>query len=219
MAEETGLIVPRGLWALEQACTDALAWPDHCRVAVNLSAAQFRGGQLPTAIADVLARTGLPARRLELEVTESLLIKNFDQALEALTGLKALGIRIALDDFGTGYSSLSYLQRFPFDKLKIDKSFIDALDGASGGRAIVAAILAMSLSLGLDVTAEGVETAEQLAILRSMGCGTIQGYLLGRPMSADRVRALVAARSAAANPALLPSPFTAALARETGLVA
>ena len=191
VAEESGLIVPLGLWTLEQACTDALAWPDHCRVAVNLSAAQFRGGQLPAAVADVLARSGLPARRLELEVTESLLIKNFDQALETLQRLKDLGVRIALDDFGTGYSSLSYLQRFPFDKLKIDKSFIDALESAKGGQAIVAAILAMSRSLSLDVTAEGVETVEQLSILRSMGCGTIQGYLLGRPMSADQVRSLL----------------------------
>ncbi len=219
MAEETGLIVPLGLWTLEQACTDALAWPDHCRVAVNLSAAQFRGGQLPALVAGILARSGLPARRLELEVTESLLIRNFDQALETLRGLKALGVRIALDDFGTGYSSLSYLQRFPFDKLKIDKSFIDALEGAKGGRAIVAAILAMSRSLSLDVTAEGVETMEQLAILQSLGCGTIQGYLLGRPMPADRVGSLLAAQNVPAGPVLLRQPPAAVLAHGSGLVA
>lgn len=194
VAEEAGLIAPLGLWALERACADAMTWPSDCRVAVNLSAAQLRAGNLPAAVARILRRTALPASRLELEVTESLLIGNPEEALRALAGLKTLGVRIALDDFGTGYSSLSYLQRFPFDKLKIDKSFIDGLETTAGSRSIVEAILAMSRSLHLDVTAEGVETNEQLAILRALSCGTIQGFLLGRPMPLKEAASLFAAK-------------------------
>ena len=187
LAEETGLVVPLGRWALEAACRDALDWPGGRRVAVNLSTAQFRGADLPVTVADVLLRTGLQPGRLELEITEGVLIGDTDQALGVLRGLKALGVRVALDDFGTGYSSLSYLRRFPFDKLKIDRSFIHALGEDAGARAIVEAILAMSRSLGLDVTAEGVETVQQLAVLRAQSCGTVQGFLLGHPMRADAV--------------------------------
>lgn len=187
LAEETGLIVPLGRWALEAACREAACWPARCRLAVNLSPLQFRGGQLPATVADILERTGLAAGRLELEVTENLLIGDTAQALTSLRGLKALGVRIALDDFGTGYSSLSYLRRFPFDKLKIDRSFIQALCDDAGARAIVEAILAMSCSLKLDVTAEGVETPDQLAALQAMSCATVQGFLLGRPMPSGMV--------------------------------
>ena len=187
LAEETGLILALGQWALETACRAAASWPGERRVAVNLSPAQLRGHALPGAVADILARTGLAAGRLELEVTESLLIGDPVQALVILREVKALGVRIALDDFGTGYSSLSYLRHFPFDKLKIDRSFVQALGEDRGAQAIVEAILAMSRSLNLDVTAEGVETADQLAMLRAQACGTVQGYLLGRPMQADVV--------------------------------
>jgi EAL domain-containing protein (putative c-di-GMP-specific phosphodiesterase class I) len=164
-----------------------MTWQRPCRVAVNVSARQFRGSDLPATVVAVLARTGLPASRLELEVTESLLITNSEQALEALEQLRALGVRIVLDDFGSGYSSLSYLQRFPFDKIKVDKSFIDGLASDKDARAIVNAILAMSHQLNVNVTAEGVETSAQLALLRSERCDEIQGFLLGRPMHSDRV--------------------------------
>jgi len=185
LAEETGLIVPLGNWALATACRQARAWPSNCRIAVNLSPVQFRGGGMPATVASVLADTGLAPDRLELEITEGLLIENADQAVQAIQNLKALGVRIALDDFGTGYSSLSYLRHFYFDKIKIDRSFVCGLAEDSGTRAIVAAILAMSRSLALEVTAEGVETAEQLDVLRAHGCSTVQGYLLGRPMPAE----------------------------------
>ena len=187
MAEEAGLIVSLGLWALEVACTEAMSWPSRYKVAVNVSPAQFRAGTLPGQVADILHRTGLEASRLELEVTEGLLIKDADQALASLQALRALGIGIALDDFGTGYSSLGYLQRFPFSRLKIDRSFVQMLGRDDGAHAIVDAILAMAQSLRLRVTAEGVETAQQLAVLQAQGCGTVQGYLLGRPMPANQV--------------------------------
>ncbi len=187
LAEETGLIVPLGLWVLEMACKQATAWPMACRVAVNVSPAQFRAGNLPDQVADILRRTGLAPHRLELEVTEGLLIKDADQALASLQALKALGVGIALDDFGTGYSSLGYLHRFPFNRLKIDRSFVQLLGQDEGTHAIIEAILAMARSLHLQVTAEGVETMQQLAALQAQGCGTVQGYLLGRPMPADQV--------------------------------
>ena len=182
MAEATGLVVPLGEWVLETACRAAAGWPVPCRIAVNVSARQFKDGRLPGLITAVLARTGLHPGRLELEVTESLLIEDADQALQALLALKALGLRVVLDDFGTGYSSLSYLRRFPFDKIKIDRSFITDLTRDNGSHAIVSAIPAMSGKLGLQVTAEGVETEDQLALLSAAGCDQIQGYLLGRPM-------------------------------------
>ena len=193
MAEATGLVVPLGEWVLETACRAAAAWPVAARIAVNVSARQLKDGRLPGVIAAVLARSGLHPGRLEVEVTESVLIDDADQALEALLALKALGLRVVLDDFGTGYSSLSYLRRFPFDKVKIDRSFIADLAPGSGSHAIVGAILAMSGKLGLQVTAEGVETEDQLALLREAGCDQIQGFLLGRPMPAAAAAALLAA--------------------------
>jgi diguanylate cyclase (GGDEF)-like protein/PAS domain S-box-containing protein len=188
LAEETNLIIPLGEWVLEAACHAAMTWQLPCRVAVNVSARQFSGSDLPGQVAKVLDRTGLPANRLELEVTESLVITNTERALEALSALKHLGVRIVLDDFGTGYSSLSYLQRFPFDKIKIDKSFIDDLASNKDARAIVNGIMEMSHQLNIDVTAEGVETSSQLALLRSGLCDEIQGFLLGRPMRSEKIK-------------------------------
>jgi EAL domain-containing protein (putative c-di-GMP-specific phosphodiesterase class I) len=148
---------------------------------------------LPALLSDILQRTGLPAHLLELEVTEGVLIRDEEQALNILRGLKAHGVRIALDDFGTGYSSLSYLRRFPFDKIKIDKSFVQAQQYDPGAQAILETILAMSGRLNLTVTAEGVETEEQLAMIRRQRCTEVQGYLLGMPMPAAQVPAFLAA--------------------------
>ena len=188
VAEECGLILPLGTWVLEQACAAATTWPRPYTVAVNLSPVQFRRGDLPAQVSDILERTGLPANRLELEVTEGLLIEDAEGALATMLALKALGVRLALDDFGTGYSSLSYLRRFPFDKLKIDKSFTQAIGLDPGARAIVDAILAMGHSLNLRITAEGVETEEQLAFLTALDCDEAQGFLLGPPIPAEQLR-------------------------------
>ncbi|WP_458093964.1 putative bifunctional diguanylate cyclase/phosphodiesterase [Roseomonas sp. WA12] len=184
VAEECGVILPLGRWVLEQACAAAAAWPEALTVAVNISPVQFQRGDLPGVVAEVLAATGLPAHRLELEVTEGMLLEDSDRALGVMRALKAQGVRLALDDFGTGYSSLSYLRRFPFDKIKIDRSFIQAIETDPGARAIVNAVLAMGHSLRLRATAEGVETERQLTVLQALGCDEVQGYLLGRPVPA-----------------------------------
>ncbi len=189
LAEETGLIIPLGEWVLRNACQTAMTWENGSRVAVNLSPVQFLRGDLPKLVRTVLAETGLPATRLELELTEGILIGNAEEALKQLLPLREMGVRLVLDDFGTGYSSLSYLHRFPFDKLKIDRSFIQNLTVDESQRAIVAAIISMSKTLRLQVTAEGVETIEQFELLSSQGCHELQGYLLGRPMpAADALR-------------------------------
>ncbi len=185
LAEMSGLIVPLGSWVLEQACLAASSWSTRCSVAVNLSPAQFRNGHLVTQIERILSRTGLAPERLELEVTESLLIEDIDQVLESLLAIKRLGVRVALDDFGTGYSSLSYLRRFPFDKVKIDRSFIRAMAEDEASRSIVDAIISLGHSLRLRVSAEGIETERQLAALRAAGCDEAQGFLLGKPAAAD----------------------------------
>jgi diguanylate cyclase (GGDEF)-like protein len=196
VAEESRLINDVGAWVLESACAAAASWPvPHC-VAVNLSVAQFRAGDLPAKVAEVLHRTGLPAGRLELEVTESLLISHPEEALKALRAVKQMGVRISLDDFGTGYSSLSYLSRFPFDKIKIDRSFVAALGIDQSALPIVQAILAMGRSLNLEVIAEGVETQQQLRILRDQQCAEVQGFLLGRPMPLRDVCEYLDARGA-----------------------
>ncbi|MFT8245035.1 EAL domain-containing protein [Roseomonas sp. BN140053] len=181
LAEEAGLIIPLGRWVLETACIEAAGWPVPCRVAVNLSPAQFRQPDLVAAISGILERTGLPPQRLKMEVTEGLLIGDTERALTVLRALKAMGIFLSLDDFGTGYSSLGYLRRFPFDELKIDQSFVRGLGRDVESAAIIEAVLALGRSLGLSVVAEGVETEEQLGMLRSRGCPQVQGYLLGRP--------------------------------------
>jgi diguanylate cyclase (GGDEF)-like protein len=182
LAESSGLIVPIGRWVLATACAEAVAWPRPLTLAVNLSPAQFVQPGIVGTVAEVLQETRLPAHRLELEITETTLMDDTQNALRILTALKALGVHIAMDDFGTGYSSLSYLRKFPFDKIKIDRSFIsDVEEGDSEAETIVQAIIGMGRSLRLDVTAEGVETAQQLAMLKALGCTFVQGYLLGRP--------------------------------------
>ncbi len=187
LAEECGLIVPLGARVLERACRTAAAWCNDQPIAVNLSPEQVRSGNIARQIAGVLARTGLAAQRLELEVTEGLLMDDSEHVRDMLQAIKSLGVRIALDDFGTGYSSLGYLCRFPFDKVKIDQSFIRGLSDDPSARAVVRAIIALGHSLHMQVIAEGVETDEQLARLRELGCDQVQGYLLGRPASAGTV--------------------------------
>jgi diguanylate cyclase (GGDEF)-like protein len=182
LAEETGLIVPMGDWVMHKACEQAAQWPTQARVAVNLSPAQFRGKTLLTMVSSALARSGLAPDRLELEITESVLLQESEVTLALLHDLRALGVRISMDDFGTGYSSLSYLRKFPFDKIKIDGSFIR--DITEQGLPIVRAVAAMGTGLGIVTTAEGVETAEQLKLLEREGCTEVQGYLLSQPLPA-----------------------------------
>ena len=181
LAEETNLILPLGQWVLETACRAAAAWKDPVRVAVNLSPSQFRRFDLTRTVLDTLARTGLAPSRLEVEITEGVLIDDPARAMAMLRELRASGVRVSLDDFGTGYSSLSYLRQFPLDKIKIDKSFIDGMTVDPQAAAIVQALVSLAHTLNLSVTAEGVETAEQLHALQSQLCNQVQGYLLGRP--------------------------------------
>jgi len=192
VAEETGLIIPMGELVLRRACTEAASWSKPLRVAVNLSVVQFRRRGLVDTVREILAETGLPGDRLELEVTESLLIDNRDDALRTLTALKALGVRIAMDDFGTGYSSLSYLQSFPFDKIKIDRCFVNDLQPGSQNASIVRAVASMGRSLQMRVVAEGVETQGQAKLLRELDCDELQGYLISRPMPAEDIEAFLA---------------------------
>jgi diguanylate cyclase (GGDEF)-like protein/PAS domain S-box-containing protein len=181
LAEDSGLIVPLGEWILREACREAASWPNPLRIAVNLSPVQFRHGDLPTLVHTVLLETGLAADRLELEITEGVLIGDFARALSILRRLKNLGVRIAMDDFGTGYSSLSYLQSFPFDKIKIDQAFIANLEHNPQSAAIIRAVIGLGRGLELPVVAEGVETKAQLAFLAGEACNEVQGYLIGRP--------------------------------------
>jgi diguanylate cyclase (GGDEF)-like protein len=190
LAEETGLIVPIGDWALRQACRQAVQWPPQVKVAVNLSPIQFKSKSLLTTVVTALSASGLSPNRLELEITESCLLHDSEQTLALLNQLRHLGVRISMDDFGTGYSSLSYLRKFPFDKIKIDGSFIRGM--SSDGLAIVRAVTAMSASLGLTTTAEGVETAEQMQLLRTEGCTEAQGYFFSRPRPAAEIGELLA---------------------------
>jgi diguanylate cyclase (GGDEF)-like protein len=181
VAEETGLVLPLGAWTLRQACREAASWTAARTVAVNLSPVQLQDAGLPTLVREVLAETGLEPERLELEITETALIRDRDRALTGLERLKALGVRLALDDFGTGYSSLSYLQTFPFDTLKIDRCFVARVGEDASSATIVESVIRLGQGLGLRVVAEGVEHEEQLAILRGHGCDAVQGYLLGAP--------------------------------------
>jgi diguanylate cyclase (GGDEF)-like protein/PAS domain S-box-containing protein len=191
VAEEAGLILPIGEWVLREACREAAAWPEAIGVAVNLSPVQFRCRELVGIVADALAQAGLAARRLELEITESVLLQDSESNLGQLRDLKRLGIRIAMDDFGTGYSSLCYLRRFPFDKVKIDRSFVSDLPEQSDSAAIVHAVIGLGRSLGITTTAEGVETRPQLDLLRIEGCDQAQGYLFSRPVPAGEVTAVI----------------------------
>jgi EAL domain-containing protein (putative c-di-GMP-specific phosphodiesterase class I) len=181
LAEESGLIIPIGEWVLREACREAASWAQPLQVAVNLSPVQFQHGNLPALVHAALLESGLPAGRLELEVTEGVLIGDFARAVLILRQLKALGIHIAMDDFGTGYSSLSYLQSFPFDKIKIDGSFIANLDRGGQSAAIIRAVIGLGRGLDLPVMAEGVETREQREFLSTEACDEMQGYLIGRP--------------------------------------
>ena len=185
VAEEIGLIIELGEWVIRRACTDAARWPDNLKVAVNLSPGQFRSKNLVPTVIDALASSGLQPNRLELEITESVLLQNTDATLEILHEFRSLGIRISMDDFGTGYSSLSYLRSFPFDKVKIDQSFIRDLSTRSDSIHIVRAIQSLCTGLAISTTAEGVETEEQLAKLRAEGCTEVQGYLFSpaRPVA------------------------------------
>lgn len=181
VAEETGLIVPIGKWVLERACQAAVHWPNEVRVAVNVSAVQFRGADLIDHVSGALAASGLAADRLELEITETVLLKEDAQVRGTLDQLRRMGVRLSLDDFGTGYSSLSYLRRFPADRIKIDISFVRDICHDADSARIVRAIVDLARSLGMSTTAEGVETREQWEALKKAGCGEIQGYFVGRP--------------------------------------
>ena len=189
VAEETGLIVAIGEWALNRACVDAVTWPHGVKVAVNLSPVQFRERGLTLQVVSALAKSGLSAQRLELEVTERLLLDDNEGTLAAMQQLKNLGVSLSLDDFGTGYSSLNYLRKFPFNKIKIDRSFIVDLGDEHDARAIIGAVASLGASLDKIVVAEGIETVEQMKLVSSQGCHEGQGYLFGRPMSGDAIRA------------------------------
>jgi len=191
IAEDSSLIVPLGRWVLRQACAQCRAWRaaglPTLRVHVNVSAAQFRRDDVASTVSEVLAETGLPPDGLGLEVTESLLVADFPAAAETLHSLRRLGVQLSLDDFGTGYSSLIYLSHFPFDRLKIDKTFVRGLIANSNDAAIVRAIIAMGHALGMRVLGEGVETAEQRCSLAAEGCDEIQGHLISRPLPAEQI--------------------------------
>jgi diguanylate cyclase (GGDEF)-like protein len=191
LAEEIGLIVPLGAWVLRRACTEAAGWPDGLKIAINVSAIQLRSRGLVETVVAALAESALPADRLELEITESVLLSNDGATLELLHRLHRIGVRISLDDFGTGYSSLSYLRNFPIDKIKVDRSFLLDLGANPATRVIVSALINLATGLGMMVTAEGVETQAQLDWLRSAGCTEAQGYLISRPLSTADLRSFV----------------------------
>ncbi|UPJ57532.1 EAL domain-containing protein [Bradyrhizobium sp. 192] len=191
IAEESGLIVEMGEWILREACREAASWPKPLQVAVNLSPAQFMHGDVVGLVHSILIETGLAPGRLELEITEGVLIEDFDRGLALLRRLKALGVRISMDDFGSGYSSLSYLQAFPFDKIKIDRAFITNLGRNPQSAAIVRAVIDLGHGLEMSIVAEGVETVEQLVFLAKEGCDGVQGYLLGKPLPIGKYAGLV----------------------------
>lgn len=193
VAEDSGLIAPLGEWSLLEACRQAATWPDGLRVAVNLSPAQFRVASVLQVVERALAETGLPPRRLELEITERIFLEDSQATLQTLRRLKRLGVRIAMDDFGSGYSSLSYLRCFPFDKIKIDRAFIDGLREGSDHAAIVQAVIAMARALGMATTAEGVEKLGQQQLLTALGCDEAQGYLFSPPVPSARTPELLVA--------------------------
>jgi diguanylate cyclase (GGDEF)-like protein len=198
LAEEIGLINEIGEWVLRTACAEAARWPQHVSVAVNLSPIQFKSHSLPSTVRAVLNETDLAARRLELEITEGVLLNNDAHVHEMIHGLKKIGVKLALDDFGTGYSSLSYLLRVPFDKIKIDQSFVrGASDPESRNAALIRAMVGLASDLQMQTTAEGVETQEELLLVRNLGCSLVQGYYFGKPMPAEEARELASKGSAA----------------------
>jgi EAL domain-containing protein (putative c-di-GMP-specific phosphodiesterase class I) len=190
VAEETGLIIPLGEWVLRQACHQTVSWPDHVKVAVNLSPAQLKNRNVVRMVKKALEDSGMAGNRLQLEITESVLMQNTFATLATLHELRKLGIQIAMDDFGTGYSSLSYLRSFPFDKIKIDQSFIDDLSNGAEPLAIVNAVAGLAKCLNMVSTAEGVETQQQLEQLVSVGCTEMQGYLFSRARPASEIEEL-----------------------------
>jgi diguanylate cyclase (GGDEF)-like protein len=201
LAEETGLIVPIGEWVLREACATASRWPGHLKVAVNLSAMQFKGRHLVETVFSALAASGLEPQRLELEITESILLEDSEATLATLHRLRGLGVQIALDDFGTGYSSLSYLRKFPFDRIKIDRSFVKDIAEETGSLNIVRAVTAMAAGLGMATTAEGVETREQLERVRKEGCTEMQGYFFSPPRPIGDIERLLEKERAVATAA------------------
>ena len=190
VAEDTGLIVGIGEWVIRMACAEAATWPDHIRVAVNVSPVQFKEQTLVLTVADALAKSGLPARRLEVEITEAVLLLDNETTIATLHQLRDLGVRIVMDDFGTGYSSLSYLRSFPFDKIKIDRSFIRDLCTVEDAGAIVQAITNLASTLNITTTAEGAETQAQMDKIGALGCTEMQGYLFSHPKTADEIARL-----------------------------
>ena len=200
VAEESGLITRIGDWVIRQACEDAATWPDDITLAINISPVQFRNENLIQVVTHALATSGLAPERLELEVTEAILLEHTEATLDTLNRLRAFGIRIAMDDFGTGYSSLSYLQKFPFDKIKIDGSFVSGLSDAPESSAVISAITGLASSFRMVTTAEGVETQEQLEMVRSLGCTEMQGHLFSKACSAADVAELLAAQGSRLRP-------------------
>ncbi|MGY3348284.1 diguanylate cyclase (GGDEF)-like protein [Bradyrhizobium sp. USDA 4470] len=198
VAEDTGLIGEIGEWVLRQACTEAASWPGDIHIAVNVSPVQFRSKTLALKVATALSESGLAPGRLELEITETVLIRDDAEALTVLQQLRDLGVRIALDDFGTGYSSLSYLHRFPFDKIKIDRSFISDIGQSEDSSPIVQAVVHMAAARHMATTAEGVETEAQAAVLRQLGCSQMQGWLFSPAVPAAKLKQLLAKQAAAA---------------------
>ena len=202
LAEESGLIFEMGQWILREACREAASWPVPLQIAVNLSPAQFMHGDVVSLVHSILLETGLAPGRLELEITEGVLIEDFDRGLALLRRLKGLGVRISMDDFGSGYSSLSYLQAFPFDKIKIDRTFVMNLGRNPQSAAIVRAVIGLGHGLEMSIVAEGVETEEQLKFLAEEGCDAVQGYFIGKPLPVDQYDTLVGRVAAdAAEPA------------------
>jgi len=193
LAEETRPIVPIGAWVLKQACIAAASWPKSIRIAVNLSSVQFRSDDVAKVVGDALSASGLSPDRLEIEITESLLLDGNEATLATLYHLRSLGVRVAMDDFGTGYSSLSYLQSFPFDKIKIDKSFVQGIGNDPKSLNIVRAVATLANGLGIQTTAEGVESTVQLEAVRSEGCSEVQGFLMSKPLALNEVHLLLKA--------------------------
>ena len=217
VAEEIGVISKFGDWVLTTACTEAATWPGALKIAVNVSPVQFRNQSLALNVIQALSASGLPADRLELEITEAVLIRDDEVALTILHRLRDIGVRIALDDFGTGYSSLSYLQRFPFDKIKIDRCFVGDINDARGSRSIVQAVVTIATARNMTTTAEGVESPEQRELLRVLGCTEMQGYLFSPARPAGEVYALIAHHAGLApSPIALPSPLPKGEVKEEG---
>jgi predicted signal transduction protein with EAL and GGDEF domain len=192
VAEDSGLILPLGTWALTEACRQAAQWPDHLKVAVNLSPVQISTPHLPELVESILTDTGLAPHRLELEITERIFMEDGEETLSILHRLKSLGVRISMDDFGTGYSSLSYLRSFPYDNIKVDRTFVSRLNEGTEHVVIVQAVVSIARALGMTTTAEGIETLDQQEFLAALGCDEAQGYLFSAPVPIAEVPNLIA---------------------------